>query len=244
MRVGIIPIAHNNCWASDICKKHPDIQLDVALYQVLPTKYKVLVQVKIEKSSSDDIIIVSKSIIESIRIHESVEGFKILKQPDEINKNAIYDIEINDKGYSTGATRIMARVKGVNLYPFISMPVRYHNGTSIEYLSAIFDDESAFEKTVQALDSDSNIDVLKNDPEYKSHGINDDEKWNEQKTVFTEFFMLPTEIANIFIELLSNANIIDKLTDETAFLDIVLSSPFSTKIIKSITGFWNCANWN
>lgn len=236
MRVGIIPIVHNNCWASDTCEKHSDIQFDVALYRVLPTSYKVLVQVKTDNSNFNDFIAVSKSIIESIRKHESIDGFKILKQPDEINKNAIYDIEINDKGYSTGATRIMARVKGAHLYPYVSMPVRHDNGMSIEYLSAIFDDEAAFKNTVQALNNDSNINVLKDESEFRSYVINDNEKWTEQKTVFADFLMLPPEIVKIFIELLSNANVIDELTDETKFLDVVFSSPYSAKIIRSVTG--------
>lgn len=236
MRVGIIPIVHNNCWASDTCEMHPDIQFDVALYQVLPTSYKVLVQVKTNNSNFNDFIAVSKSIIESIRKHKSIEGFKILKEskPDEININAIYDLEINDEGYSTGATRIMSRVKGAHLYPYVSMPVRHDNGMSIEYLSAIFDDDAAFKNTVQALNNDSNITVLNDNSECRSYEIKDDEKWTEQKTVFTEFFMLTPEIENLFIKLLSKPNAIDELTDETKFLDVVFSSPYSSKIIKSI----------
>ena len=230
----MIPILHSNCWASDTCKENPDIQLDVALYQVLPTRYKVLVQMKFMNTCSNDFLIVEDSTRKSIRTHKSVEGFKILKQPDKTTNNAIYEIEINDKGFSTGATRIMTRVEGTYLYPLMSMPVRHKDGGGIEYLSAVFDDQDAFERTSEILDNNPNINVLFDEPEFKSWSLGDN-MWHEQKTVFTEFLMSP-EMSNVVMDLLSNTGNLGKLYDETGFLDSVLSSPIYNIIIKSMTG--------
>jgi len=236
MRAGVIPITHKDCWASDTCKENPDIKLNVALYQVLPTRYKVYVQLKYFNTGSDDFLDIEASVRKKIKIHESVEAFNVFKKADISSQDAIYDIEINDKGYSTGAARILTRIKGVSLLPLAVMPVCHENDEGVEYLKAIFEDEGVFKYTLNVLDSDPNINVLHTNSNLKSWGLKDEEKWFAHKTVFTEFFSLPPESSNAMFELLSNTGHFRKLTDETNFIELFMNRPNSQKLIKSITG--------
>ena len=212
MGAGIIPITHDNCWASETCKKYPHIKLDVALYQVFPTRYKLFVQVMRDKTSSDNFLKIEENVRKTIRNHNSVEGFKIIQKTD---KNTIYDIEINDKGYST--------IEGVHLYPLMIMPVFHKDGNGIEHLTAIFDNEDVYDKTAKILDKDNNITVLYEEPSFNSWAIESNEKWSAHKTMFTEFLM-PSETSTMFLELLYNSGQLTKLNAKTNFLDYIFDS--------------------
>lgn len=235
MRAGVIPITHKDCWASDTCKENPNIKLNVALYRVLSTRYKVYVQLKHFNTGSDDFLDIEESVRKKIKIHESVEGFSVFKKADVSSQDAIYDIEINDKGYSTGAARILTRIKGVSLLPLAVMPVCHENDEGVEYLKAIFEDEEVFNYTLDALDNDPNINVLRTNSNLKSWGLKDEEKWFAHKTVFTEFFSMTPEASNAMFELLSNTGRFEELIDETNFLELFMKPPTGKKLIKTIT---------
>mgnify|MGYP000067658878 CR=1 FL=1 len=219
MKAGIIPLSHKGCWAGDTSTKFQKATLSIVPYKIYRTGYNVVF--KIESTHKD-----IPDIKRFIQRHPSVDYFEHLQ-------SNVYKVIIEDTGYSTGAVRILSRIKGVKLYKWVVMPV--NNG--LEHVTGFFDDEKAFNKSITELNDDDNIEVQKE--ECRLWTVEGDNICGAHSTIFTEIFNMSKDDVDLLCKSYLGDDLArQKLEEEKYFLELVYSySEPVAKIILDMLGY-------
>jgi len=230
-----LAILHNGCWVSEACKSYANIQINVLPYGLTRDYYEVWCQIQTTDGSplSDEL---ERAVRTDIRKHPSIDEFGL---PDKNSPKGVYQVKIQDKGYSIGAMRILSRVEGTHFYPMIVMPVKQSDGKVLEYINFFVDNSEVIDKCKSALAQDKNITIV--NEKCVSIATNEEEKWSIHPNFFNTFVHLDNADSDLIFRALNpqNINLMQQLSEGTTFLDRIRKyGPLCFKfVVRLISGF-------
>jgi len=161
-----------------------------------------------------------KKVKLDIRKHPSIEYFK---SPFLHPQRGVYQIKVYDEGYSKGVIRILSRVNGVKIYPFVVMPVIgeiEHVKFFIEDPEGI-DDSKILGNCKDALKQDKNIQIVDEHCQYLATSI--DDMWNAHPNFFNTFIHMEKTDYDLMLKIMGSqeVSLMKELTENENFFNLV-----------------------
>ncbi|MCL2135646.1 MAG: hypothetical protein FWH37_08930 [Candidatus Bathyarchaeota archaeon] len=242
MRACTLPVVHKGCWGTESCQSHEAI-INVMPYKINRNSYDLWCSIT-DANGNLLPMDIEQEIKLKIKRHPSVEGFNPVLDDVQQKKcppiqKVVYQVTINDKGYSQGVVRILSRVKGVKIYPFVIMPI--HNGTwgtkrvGIENITFFVDEEQTFEDAKKMLKQDSHIHFAGNG---KSETVAESEITTFHPTLFNTFLSMNQSDQALLAKAMSEGILREKtLCDEENFFDLIRrGGPLLFKFVEIVSG--------
>jgi hypothetical protein len=245
MRTCTLSVVHDGCWASESCKSHENIRLNIMTFRMKRHSYDLwcsITQKNGQLLSPPD----EEAVRHFIRKHPSIEGWTPVLEKEHLGspkaqmQKGVYKATVNDMGFSQGVVRILSRVKGVKLHPLTIMPVTSETldgqqTYGIEKINFFTEDEETFQNAKQALKQDTNIHVL--DDLCESKGTNLDNMFHDHPNCFETFIHMDKEDYNYVAKALGfkGGSELKYLSEDTNFIDIMKrNGPLFYKLVEII----------